>query len=123
MSGTDRIVKRLRAKATEIAKAVARTEGEGEYTEIELMREAADVIERGCVEWRDISTVPKHTGKGDVPAKYIVLLHDPDNSAMNRVQVGFWNNRCNYWQTLFDNEELMCPTHWAPWIRAPKDML
>lgn len=71
------------------------------------------------MEWQPIETVPKQPEQGDVPPEFVVLLYDPDNDIDNRVQVGFWNNVINDWQTLFDGADLRNPTHWMPLPVAP----
>ncbi len=73
-------------------------------------------------DWKEINSCPKQPSDDkdvNVTMEFVVLLFDPDNDIDNRIQVGFWNNVINDWQTLFDNTELMRPTHWMPLPAAP----
>jgi len=73
-------------------------------------------------EWETIETIPKHTEDGDVPWDHVVWLHDPDNRAHDRIQIGFWNNNYDGYQSLFEGSELMRPTHWrhVDWPEPPQ---
>lgn len=73
-------------------------------------------------EWKPIQSAPKQTERSDdnCPMEFVVLLYDPDNSIESRIQVGFWNTNYADWQTLFEHDEIIRPTHWMPLPEPPK---